>query len=91
MLEQIVQKVSGIVRNVTQTEEAIAITASTRLKEDLCVDSLDVLAIVVDLENTFDVNITDDEMWRIKSVEDAVNLVVAKQAIAMSVRVEAGR
>lgn len=55
------------------------LTATTRLKEDLNVDSLDVVELVMDLEAMFNVRISDEEAASIKTIEDIVKLVESYQ------------
>lgn len=58
--------------------ESIVPTAS--LIDDLNATSIDIVEILTALQNTFDVNITDEETPKIRTVQDAVNFL--KAAIA---------
>jgi acyl carrier protein len=49
--------------------------AKTLLVEDLGVDSIDLLALALDLEDEFDVVVTDQALCRIHTVGDAVPCV----------------
>jgi acyl carrier protein len=49
----------------------------TRFKEDLEADSLDLYSLVQELEDTYGVRMSDDEAARIKTVEQAVDFVLA--------------
>lgn len=51
------------------------ISMKTRFIEDLGVDSLAVVDLALALEEEFAIKIPDDEVDRIKTVEDVVNLV----------------
>ena len=44
---------------------------STNLKDDLNLDSIDVMALIVKLERWFDVVLTNDEVETIETVKDA--------------------
>jgi acyl carrier protein len=50
---------------------------STRFKEDLEADSLDLYTLVQELEDSYRVRISDEEAARIVSVGQAVDFVVA--------------
>jgi len=49
--------------------------------DDLNADSLDVVEIVMDLEDTFNLEVTDEEAEKVLTVENAVDLVWAKLAL----------
>jgi acyl carrier protein len=50
---------------------------STRFKEDLEADSLDLYSLVQELEDTYGVRMSDEEAARIKTVGQAVDFVLA--------------
>ena len=52
-----------------------AITASTSFTDDLQADSLDVVELVMELEDEFEITIPDDEYEKIKTVGDAIRFV----------------
>ena len=54
----------------------------TRFKEDLEADSLDLVALVTELEDRAGVRIPDDEAVKIKTVGQAADYVAAKLAAA---------
>jgi acyl carrier protein len=53
-----------------------AILHSTRFKEDLEADSLDLYTLVQELEDTYGVHMSDEQAARILNVEQAVEFVV---------------
>jgi acyl carrier protein len=53
------------------------IDESTRFKEDLEADSLDLYTLVQELEDTYDVKMTDEQAARTLTVGQAVDFVVA--------------
>lgn len=57
--------------------EAAAITDSARFKEDLEADSLDLVELTVELEDTYGIRIPDDEAARILTVGQAADYVAA--------------
>lgn len=54
-----------------------AIKESTRFREDLDADSLDLYTLVQELEDSYGVKISDDEAARILTVGQAVEFVLA--------------
>jgi len=59
------------------SEEKITLDAS--IADDLGADSLDLVELIMALEQEFDVEISDDDAVKIKTVGDAVNFVKALQ------------
>jgi acyl carrier protein len=53
------------------------IEEGSRFKEDLEADSLDLVELVVELEDTYGIRIGEDEAERIKTVGQAVDFVLA--------------
>lgn len=51
------------------------ITPETSLQDDLHLDSLDLIEYVVILEHEFDVDIPDEEMPKLQTVQDVVNYI----------------
>lgn len=58
------------------------ITESTRFKEDLEADSLDLYTLVQELEDSYGVKISDEEAAKILTVGQAVDFVLASTAAA---------
>jgi acyl carrier protein len=56
------------------------VTIDARFKEDLDADSLELVEVVMALEEKFGIEIQDDEVAGLKTVGEAVDLVMAKQA-----------
>jgi len=51
------------------------ITMESRLIEDLKADSLDVVELIMDLEQEFDIEIPDEELPKAQTVGDIVNYI----------------
>ena len=60
--------------------DAAAIGETTRFKEDLEADSLDLYTLVQELEDSYGVRISDEEATRILTVGQAVDFVLASGA-----------
>jgi len=66
------------VRNIIAKQlelDAESITMESRLIEDLKADSLDVVELIMDLEQEFDIEIPDEELPKVRTVSDIVNYV----------------
>jgi acyl carrier protein len=57
--------------------EPARVGEGTRFKEDLDADSLDLVTLVMELEDTYGVRIPDEEAARIVSVGQAVDYILA--------------
>jgi acyl carrier protein len=57
--------------------DPVAITETTRFKEDLEADSLDLYTLVQELEDTYGVAMSDEQAARILTVGAAVDFVLA--------------
>ncbi|GGN49590.1 MULTISPECIES: acyl carrier protein [Oceanobacillus] len=62
-----------IVDRLDVEEEKVTLEAS--FKDDLEADSLDVVELVMELEDEFDMEIADEEAEKINTVGDAVNYI----------------
>ena len=54
------------------------VTRSTSFVEDIGADSLDIVELVMELEEEFDIQIPDDQAEKIKTVGEAVDYIEAK-------------
>ena len=68
-------KVKEIIANVTGIS-LDSIADSATFVDDLGLDSLAILEIVVDVEKTFKIRATDEELETVRSVQDSVNLIL---------------
>jgi acyl carrier protein len=55
--------------------EADAVVSNAKFIEDLGADSLDIVELVMAMEETFGIDIPDEEAENIRTVADAVNFV----------------
>ncbi|HLR41147.1 MAG TPA: acyl carrier protein [Virgibacillus sp.] len=67
-----------IVEQLDVEEEKVTMEAS--FKDDLDADSLDVVELVMELEDEFDMEIADEEAEKINTVGDAVNYIDSTQS-----------
>ena len=57
--------------------DADSISDSTRFRDDLDADSLDLYELVMELEDSYGIKMPEDEATRIETVGDAVDFVLA--------------
>ncbi|GAB2561590.1 acyl carrier protein [Gracilibacillus alcaliphilus] len=72
------EKVKQIVVDRLDVDED-KVTLEASFKDDLEADSLDVVELVMELEDEFDLEIADEEAEKIATVGDAVNYIDSKQ------------
>jgi acyl carrier protein len=74
MADDILERVKKIIIDRLGVDEA-AITLGASFKEDLGADSLDVVELVMELEDEFDMEISDEDAEKIASVGDVVEYI----------------
>lgn len=73
-MAEVLEKVTKIIVDRLGVEES-KVTLEASFKEDLGADSLDVVELVMELEDEFGVEISDDDAANINSVGDAVKYI----------------
>ena len=68
------EKVKQIIVEQLQVDEA-EVTPGASFQEDLGADSLDVVELVMQFEEAFDIEIPDEDAEKIKTVKDAVDYI----------------
>ena len=79
--EDVLQKV----REHLSTELEVSLdqlSESTRLREDLDADSLDLYELVMELEDTYGISVSEEEAAEIETVGEAVNFVADRLGVA---------
>ncbi|ALC81028.1 MULTISPECIES: acyl carrier protein [Bacillus] len=72
------ERVTKIIVDRLGVDEA-DVTLEASFKEDLGADSLDVVELVMELEDEFDMEISDEDAEKIATVGDAVNYINNQQ------------
>jgi acyl carrier protein len=72
------EKVKQIIVEQLQVDEA-EVTPNASFQEDLGADSLDVVELVMQFEEAFDLEIPDEDAEKIKTVKDAVDYIEKKK------------
>ncbi len=68
------EKVREIIADVLNVDEQ-EITMDSTFVDDLGADSLDIFQIIMGVEETFDIEIDNDEADNIRTVQDAVDAI----------------
>lgn len=71
------EKVKEVLVEAINVDEDV-ITLEANLKDDLGIDSLAAVELSLELETEFDVRIEDDELAKLVTVADIVNLLESK-------------
>ncbi|ASN05774.1 acyl carrier protein [Virgibacillus necropolis] len=73
-MADVFDRVKELIVERLEVEES-KVTMEASFKEDLDADSLDVVELVMELEDEFDMEIADEEAEKINTVGDAVNYI----------------
>lgn len=71
-------KIKSLIMEELSVDEAI-ITPEARLVEDLGADSIDAVELIMSVEDTFSIEISDEVLQSIKTVNDLVSYIESKQ------------
>lgn len=78
--EQVFEKVVSILKPFVKAPEALAnVSMDSFIVKDLKVNSARLVDVVLEMEDTFGIAIADDQADKVKTVGDAVNLIVASK------------
>jgi len=69
-----IERITKIIVDRLSVEES-KVTLEASFKDDLGADSLDVVELVMELEDEFDLEISDDDAEKIATVGDVVNYI----------------
>ena len=72
--DEIIKKVSEIICKQLEVPPE-KVTLETKFAEDLGADSLDTAELVMEIEDEFEINISDDAEGKIKTVGDTVTYI----------------
>jgi len=73
-LKEVTEKVKQIISEQLGVDEA-EVTASASFTDDLGADSLDQVELVMALEEAFDLEISDEDAEKIRTVQDAIDYI----------------
>lgn len=77
--EELIAKLKILVEPYIQDEEAFKnLSEDTNFVEDLKINSANLVDIILDVEDVFDIRIEDEEMERMLSVKAAIDIIAPK-------------
>ncbi len=79
MSSDVVQKVQDIIAESLGVKRS-EVVASASFIDDLNADSLDIVELVMAIEKEFDIVIPDEKAEQIRTVQDAIDFIVANHA-----------
>lgn len=75
--EEVMEKVVGILKPFVKSPEALAsVSMQTSILKDLKINSARLVDIVLEIEDTFGIAVKDEDADKVKTVGDAVTLIV---------------
>ena len=79
--QELITKLKKIVKPYIQNEEAFqTLNEETRFIEDLKINSANLVDVILDVEDEFDIEIGDDEMEQMLDVKTSIDIITKKIA-----------
>lgn len=79
--QELINKLKKIVKPYIQNEEAFqTLNEETRFIEDLKINSANLVDVILDVEDEFDIEIGDDEMEQMLDVKTSIDIITKKIA-----------
>lgn len=77
-MSTVIERVTRVIVDRLGVEES-EVTPAASFREDLGADSLDVVELVMELEDEFDMEISDEDAEKISTVGHAISYIESKQ------------
>ncbi len=79
MIDEKLQELKEILRPYIQNEEAFEkLTMNTHFINDLEINSANLVDVVLDVEDKYDIEIDNDSMEKMQTVKDALDIIAFK-------------
>ena len=79
--QEVFDKVVSIIEPFAQNEQALRnVTMDTSILEDLKVNSARLVDVVLEIEDAFDIEVSDEDADNVKTIGSAVHLIVGATA-----------
>jgi acyl carrier protein len=79
--QQVFDKVVGILKPFVKSPDALTgVKMETSILKDLKVNSARLVDVVLEIEDQFGIEVKDEDADKVKTVGDAVNLILAAKA-----------
>ncbi|MBI2388044.1 MAG: acyl carrier protein [Deltaproteobacteria bacterium] len=76
--QEVLGKVVAILKPFVKNPDALAsVSMETSILKDLKVNSARLVDVVLEIEDTFGIEVKDDDADKVKTVGDAVNIILA--------------
>jgi len=75
-------EIIAIVRQAGRIPNQVMVTSESRMVEDLSIDSLDLVNVVLQIQDQFDIAVDDEDMPNLRRVTDLVAYVAARRGAA---------
>ncbi len=72
-----IEKITKVLVDAINVDET-AVKPEANLKDDLGIDSISAVELALELETEFDVRIEDEELSKLETVQDIIDLIQAK-------------
>jgi acyl carrier protein len=89
--DRLTEEVTAIVRKAAKIPAKVAIRPESRLVEDLAIDSLDLVSLVLQFQDRFDVVFDEDAVPNLCRVADIVDYLDASRGAPAASIVQGGR
>jgi acyl carrier protein len=77
--QEVIDKVVAILKPFAKNQEALAsVGLETSIMKDLKVNSARLVDVVLEIEERFAITVSDDEADKVRTVGDAVKLILSK-------------
>ena len=78
MSEKILEQLQDLIRDYSGNNKLV-ITEESSLANDLELSSLDIISLIGNIEDTFDIQVEDEDIVNLLTVKDVVNYIISKK------------